>query len=29
MTMHDLLWIALMLGLVGLTLAYARLCDRA
>jgi len=25
--MQDLLWIALMLGLVGITLAYVSLCD--
>jgi len=27
--MQDLLWIAIMVGLVALTLAYARLCDNA
>jgi len=27
--MADLLWIAILLGLFALTLAYARLCDRA
>jgi len=27
--MQDLLWIAIMLGLVAATLAYARLCDNA
>jgi len=27
--MHDLLWIAIMIGLVAATLAYARLCDNA
>jgi len=25
--MQDFLWIALMLGLVGITLAYVGLCD--
>jgi len=27
--MQDLLWSAIMAGLVALTLAYARLCDNA
>jgi len=27
--MQDLLWIAIMAGLVALTLAYVRLCDNA
>jgi len=27
--MHDLLWIAIMIGLAAATLAYARLCDNA
>jgi len=27
--MQDLLWIGLVLGLLGLTLGYARLCDEA
>jgi len=27
--MQDLLWIALMVGLVAATLAYVRLCDAA
>jgi len=27
--MQDLLWIAVMLGLVAATLAYVRLCDNA
>jgi hypothetical protein len=27
--MNDSLWIAAMLGLLALTLAYARLCDNA
>jgi len=27
--MEDLLWIAVMAGLVAATLAYARLCDNA
>jgi len=27
--MQDLLWIAIMVGLVALTLAYVRLCDHA
>jgi len=27
--MPDLVWIAIVVGLVALTLAYARLCDRA
>jgi len=27
--MQDLLWIAIMVGLVALTLAYVRLCDNA
>jgi len=27
--MQDLLWIAIMIGLVALTLAYVRLCDNA
>jgi hypothetical protein len=29
MTMQDLMWIAIMAGLVLATLAYARLCDNA
>lgn len=29
MPMQDLLWIAIMVGLVALTLAYVRLCDNA
>ena len=29
MPMQDLLWIAIMIGLVALTLAYVRLCDNA
>jgi hypothetical protein len=28
-TMQDILWIAVMLGLVAATLAYVRLCDNA
>jgi len=27
--MQDFLWIAAMLGLLALTLAYVRLCDHA
>jgi len=27
--MQDLLWIAILIGLVALTLAYVRLCDNA
>jgi len=27
--MQDILWVGLVLGLVALTLAYARLCDEA
>lgn len=27
--MQDLIWIAIMLGLLALTLAYIRLCDQA
>jgi len=27
--MDDLLWIAVMLGLLAVTLAYVRLCDAA
>jgi len=27
--MQDLIWIAIMAGLVATTLAYARLCDNA
>jgi len=27
--MQDLLWIAVMIGLVAATLAYVRLCDQA
>jgi len=27
--MQDLLWIAIMFGLVAATLAYVRLCDNA
>jgi len=27
--MQDLLWIAILAGLVALTLAYIRLCDNA
>jgi len=27
--MQDLLWIAIMFGLVATTLAYVRLCDNA
>jgi len=27
--MQDLLWIAIIVGLFALTLAYARLCDNA
>jgi len=27
--MQDLLWIAIMVGLVALTLAFVRLCDNA
>jgi hypothetical protein len=27
--MQDLLWIAIMVGLVAATLAYVRLCDNA
>jgi hypothetical protein len=27
--MQDLLWIAIMIGLVAATLAYVRLCDNA
>jgi len=27
--MQDLLWVAIMVGLVALTLAYVRLCDNA
>jgi len=27
--MQDVLWIAIMVGLVALTLAFARLCDNA
>jgi len=27
--MQDLLWIAVMIGLVAATLAYVRLCDNA
>jgi len=27
--MQDLLWIAIMVGLVAATLAYVRLCDAA
>jgi len=27
--MQDLFWIAIMVGLVALTLAYVRLCDNA
>jgi len=27
--MQDLLWIAIIIGLFALTLAYARLCDNA
>ena len=29
MPMEDLLWIVVLLGLVGATLAYTRLCDNA
>ncbi|MBB4087857.1 hypothetical protein GGR49_003474 [Sphingomonas carotinifaciens] len=29
MPVQDLLWIAIMVGLVALTLAYVRLCDNA
>lgn len=29
MAMQDLLWVAIMVGLVALTLAYVRLCDNA
>lgn len=29
MVMDDLLWILVMVGLVAVTLAYARLCDNA
>jgi len=27
--MQDILWIAIMLGLLAATLAYVRLCDHA
>jgi len=27
--MQDLIWVAIMLALVALTLAYIRLCDQA
>jgi len=27
--MQDILWVAAMVGLLGLTLAYVRLCDHA
>lgn len=27
--MQDILWIAIMVGLVAITFAYARLCDNA
>jgi len=27
--MQDLMWIAIMIGLVAATLAYAQLCERA
>jgi len=27
--MQDVLWVAIMVGLVALTLAYVRLCDNA
>jgi hypothetical protein len=27
--MHDIFWIAAMLGLLALTIAYVRLCDHA
>jgi len=27
--MQDILWVAAMLGLLALTLAYVRLCDHA
>jgi len=27
--MQDIIWVALMLGLVAATLAYVRLCDNA
>jgi hypothetical protein len=27
--MQDLLWVAIMVGLVALTLAYVRLCDNS
>jgi hypothetical protein len=29
MTMQDLLWIAILFGLLAMTLAYVRLCDNA
>jgi hypothetical protein len=29
MAMQDLVWIAIIIGLVALTLAFARLCDNA
>ena len=28
-SMQDLLWVAIMLGLLAATLAYVRLCDHA
>ena len=28
-SMQDLIWVAIMLGLLALTLAYIRLCDQA
>jgi len=27
--MQDMIWLSVLLGLMALTLAYARLCDRA
>jgi len=27
--MHDIVWIALLLGLLAVTLGYVRLCDNA
>jgi len=27
--MQDLLWIAILFGLLAITLAYVRLCDKA
>lgn len=29
MPMQDILWIAVVIGLLALTLAYVRLCDNA